>query len=154
RRGDKDMPVGGGRLDRVGQGLVEGIAAPTVVRDRGAVVDGVVDRADGAVQGTAAAGIQELDRHDLDVPGDARHAGAVVADGGNGPGDVGPVAVVVHRIGVVGHKIVSVDAARAGPHVRGQFGVVVIHARVDDGHDDTTAARGHIPGVGHVDVRA
>ena len=54
---------------------------------------------------------QELQRHDRDGPVHAGHARAVVAHGADGAGDVRAVAVVVHRVAVVGDEIVAVDVA-------------------------------------------
>ena len=85
---------------------------------------------------------------------------AVVADAGDGAGGVRAVAVVVHRVPAVGSfasivdavdvvdvaVVVVVDAvagnlAGVAPHVRGEVGVVVVHAGVDVGDDDRRMRR-------------
>src|SRR5262249_9769888 len=91
-----------------------------------------------------------------------------VADGADGTRDVGAVALVVHRVGVVVDEVVAVDVihvavvvvvdavagdlARVGPDVGGQVGVGVVHAGVEDGDDHTTGAGGDVPRLGGVDV--
>ena len=82
---------------------------------------------------------------------------------------MGPVILVVHRIPVAVGEIVAVDvidvavaviilaplAAQFGgvdPHVGGQVGMIVIHARIDHGDDRVAAAGGGLPGLGRIDV--
>ena len=102
-----------------------------VIRDLRAVVDCVTERIghDGEVAGGVA------HRHDLYLPGDAHHAGAVVPHRGDGPRDaraveqfvprvvvvvpeVPPdqvvdeaVAVAVHPVGPAGQQVAAVDVA-------------------------------------------
>ena len=75
------------------------------------------------------------------------------------PATMRAVAVVVHRVAVVGDEIVAVNVADeavvAGvgvrPDVGRQVGMVVVDARVDHGHDDLRAAGGDVPGCLGVD---
>src|SRR5262249_24208377 len=115
-----------------------------------------------------AGGVEELERHEADVPIDAGDADAVVADRPDGAGHVGAVAVVVHGVAVVVHEVVAVDVidvavvvvvdavagdfAGVGPDVGGQVGVVVVDAALDDGDGDAAGAGGRVPGLGGVDV--
>ena len=121
---------------------------------------GVVDRADGVGRVAAAGRIDELQRHDGHVPIHAGHALAVVAHRADDAGDVGAVAVVVHRVAVVGDEVIAVYVAgkavaagvRIGPDIGGQVGIGVIDARIDDGDDDVAAAGAYVPGGRQIDV--
>src|SRR5207244_4405980 len=66
-----DMPRIGGILNRVVKSLGIGIAAVAVIRDLGAVGDGVVQGENGVARGARALRIEELQGHDADVPVDA-----------------------------------------------------------------------------------
>ena len=166
RRDEEGAGVPGGR-DGVVEGLVVAPAAPAVVGDLRAHGGRILDGADRVEEGARAARAQELQRHDLGRPGDARDADAVIAVGGNGARDMGAVVVVVPGIAVVVDEIVAVivvdvavavvvdaivrDLARVHPHVLGEVRVVVIHTRIDDADDDVGAGL-DIPGLGRVDV--
>src|SRR5690606_21750379 len=108
-RGDEDVPGLGGGGQGIPEGRVEIVAAVAVVGDLGPHLDGVSQGFDRTAGGAAAIAAEELQGHDLHVPGDTRHADAVVADGADGAGDVRAVAVVVPRVAVVVAEVVAVD---------------------------------------------
>ena len=92
---------------------------------------------------------------------DAGHALAVVAHRADDAGDVGAVAIVVHRVAVVGDEIVAVYVAAksrpAGvgirPDIGGQVGIGVVNARIDHRDDDVVAAGADAPcAAGRIDV--
>src|SRR5204863_297580 len=72
-------------------------------------------------QQPAAAGVEELQRHQPHVLVDAGHADAVAADRPDDAGDVGAVAVVVGHVGRVGYEVPAV-------HVVHEAAVVVVDA--------------------------
>ncbi len=172
-RGDEQDAGVAGRGDRVEQALAEAAAAPRVgqhaqVDARVALGDRVVDGADGVLEGAAAAGVEELEGHDLDLPVHAGHADAVVAGRADGAGAVRAVVVVVHRIAAAGDRVEAVhvvddavavvvhavarDLGRVDPHVGGQILVRVVHAGVDHADDDVGAADAVVPRLDGVDV--
>ena len=143
-------------------------ATPAVVGDIRTHLGGVLDRPDGVVGGAAAAGAQELQRHDLGGPGNAGHAGAVVAARRYGAGDMGAVIMVVVGIAVVVDEVVAViivdiavaviidavagDLAGVAPHVGGEVGMRPVDAGVDDADNDA-AAGGVVPRLRRIDIR-
>ena len=70
--------------------------------------DGVVDGPHRVARVAVARGVHEPEHHDLGALGDARHADAVIPRRADDPCNVRPVAVFVHRIGIVGAEIVAV----------------------------------------------
>src|SRR5439155_3095160 len=88
RGGDIDVPGIGRVQDRVVQGLGIRVAAVAVVGNLRAVGDGVIQSENGVAGRAAAAGVEELDGHDLHVPVDAGDADAVIAHGADGAGHV------------------------------------------------------------------
>src|SRR5262249_38854679 len=166
--GDAGAPGGRGLVDGGGGGGSSPAAAVTVVDDLGPASDRVVQGADGVAHVPAARGVEELEGHELCVPVDPGDADPVVADGPDRPGDVGAVAVVVHRVRVIVGEVVPVDVvavavavvvdaiardlARVGPDVRGQVRVVVVDAGVNHGDDGVAGAGAGVPGLRGVDV--
>ena len=80
-----------------------------------------------------ALGVEDAQRHQRGLPGDAADAEAVVAARGDRAGDVRAVAIGVIGGGVVGDEVPALD------EVRSQVGMVEVDARVDDG--DAQAGR-------------
>ena len=174
RCGHEEDPRGTAGIDRVEEILVESAAAPAVVRHSHvhavhlAHHRGIVDGTNGIGRRSGAAGGEELEAHEGHVPADPHHARAVVAGCSDGAGHVRSVVVVVHRIAVVVHEVVSVhivheavgvivhavtgDLARVGPDVAGQIDVGPIDSSVDDAHHDRATAGGAIPGFWGIDV--
>ncbi len=94
-------------------------ARPTGVDDPRAVLHGIDDRPGQRRQRPGAPAIERLDAHQLDAGGDPHNPKVVVVHGGDDPGDMGAVAMVVHRIGVecvsrIGEASVAVRIARVG----------------------------------------
>ncbi len=156
--------------DRQLQRLGEHTAAPAVAENGRSGGDRVVDTADGIGDRAEARRTQELQREELDIPGHAGHAQRVVADRADRARDVGPVAVVVHRVVVVVAEVpaadvvdeavavvvdaVAGDLAGVDPDVVGQVRVGVVDPGVDYRHDDVSASREEIPRVDSGDVCA
>ena len=132
-----------------------GRAAEGHIDDLSTVFIGIQHRLDDIrlVQGAVVHG--RLDGHDLDVIGNAQHAGVVVA-GSNDTGNVGAVTVGVAAVARAGndiHTIVIVDVAiavvviavvrdlpRVDPHVVLQVLMGIVHTGVDDRNHHTGAA--------------
>ena len=167
RRCEQDARVVGVR-DRLTQRLRVAAASPAVAHHLGAHQRGVLDGVDRVLERAAPARVQELDRHELHVP---RHPGdpeSVVAHRSHGPGGMGPVAVVVHRVAVVVREVPAVhvvdetvavvvdtvarDLAGIGPHIGGQVGMDVVDPGVDHRHPHVLAAGGDVPRGWGVDV--
>src|SRR5207245_8325634 len=126
----------------------------------GGHVVGIVQRRDGRGKLARAAGVENLEGHQLAGPTDAGHIGVVVADGGDGAGDVRAVAQVIHWIVVIIGEVPAVnvvavavavvvdaiagDFKRIGPDVGGQIGVGVIDATVDDADNHVGWAGGQV----------
>jgi hypothetical protein len=94
----------------------------------------------------APAFVENADRHEADIPVDARDAEAVVPCRPDRARDVRAVAVLVTRVAVVVHEVVTRE------HVRRQVGVVVGDAGIDNCDGDCAASRGEIPSLRPVDV--
>ncbi len=124
-------------------------------------------RVEGVRRGAASVGVEKSERHDAALPRDSGNAQAVVADGGNGSGDVGAVRVGVGGVVVFAEEVPAVDVIDVSvaividaveffqgvdPDVRGEIGMGDIHAGIDDADDDGGGARGDIPGFGGVDI--
>src|SRR4051812_32090480 len=73
------------------------------------VVNGPLDAEGNSRIGTRTPITEDLDGHDLRAPGNACHAGAVVAGGGGYPGCVCAMTEVVRRVVIVVHEIVARD---------------------------------------------
>ena len=167
-RGDEEDVGRVGRHDGVQQGLAEAAAAPRVAHDVDAHHRRVLDARHGVVRRARAAGREELQAHDLDVPVHARHADAVVADAADGAGAVRAVVVVVHGVVVVVREVPAVDVvdeavgvivdavagdlARVRPGVGRQVGVRVVDAGVDDRDDHAGGTGEDVPRLDGVDV--
>ena len=160
RGADKDDAGDAGGVDGVVFGARGGGAAVARVDDVGVIGDGVVDAADGVRDGAAAVGaVEEPQLHQLDGPGNAGDALAVVAGGADDPGHMGAVA----DLGVVGDGVglraVAADeggavlAAAVGPEVGHEVLVREADAAVDHGHDHAGGIMGRVPGGHRVDVR-
>ena len=157
----EDIGLGG---DGVVQGLRVAAGSPTVVgrHDVHALVLQrlhVVQALDGARGVAVCAAADELAGQQLDVPVHPHHPDAVVADGADGAGDVGAVVLVVHGVGVLVEGVDPVQVShvsgvnsRVGPDVRGQVGMVVVDAAVDDRHHRLAGAGTDVPGIGRVNL--
>ena len=154
-RGDEDHPLGPGGGNGRAHRRVGPAAGVTVVHDLGAVGDRKVQRLDGIAEVAAAALVEELQGHELDVPVHPGDADAVVADRPDDAGDVGAVAVVVHHIGVVVHEVPASNGRilRTRPDVGLQVRMIVIDPAVDDGDDHLSRPGVRVPGFGRVDIR-
>src|SRR5215467_617378 len=102
------------------------------------------------------------------MPTDTDHADAIISDGSDRSRSVSSVAVLIHRIGVVIAKIVTVividkavvvvvDAvawylSRIYPDIAHKVFVSVIEAGIDVGDDDRGAARRQVPSCGSRDL--
>ena len=170
---DEELAARVRQFDRIPERLREVTAAPGVVHDRDALRACVEDRADGVLGRPGSTRVEELERHDRAVPGDAGHADAVVAGRGDRPRDVRSVAVVVRRVVVVVHEVpaapvvdvavaVVVEAVRPAaravlalvdPDVLGEIGVRHVDTGVDDRDGDVGASGGDGPRLLRVDVR-
>ena len=159
--GDEDdagVARGGERGElRIGKAGAAGLAVAGV-DDVRAVADGVVHAAGDVGDGAAAGGGENFHGHDLDFPRDAGDGEAVVADGADGAGDVGAVAVVVGGAAGLGtvHEARAVGVAesrrRVAPEVGGDVLMVEVHAGIDDGDDDVGRIVNEIPRGGGLDV--
>ena len=174
RSGHEENPGPCAGVDCVTESRREPAAAPAIVGgdDGDAEITphpgGVVDGRDRGTGAATPRGVEKLQRHDGDLPIDPHHADAVVAHRADRARHVRAVTVVVHRVGIVVGKVptqdvvneavaVVVDAvpchfARITPGVGSQIGVVVVHARVDDGDDHAAGAGGRVPCLGGIDV--
>ena len=155
--------------NRGAHGPREAAASPTVIRQVETHGHCIVNGVERSTGWTRAACAEELQCGKLHIPGHARDADAIVAYGADGAGDVRPVTVVIHRVGVVVDEVpavdviniavavvinrVSRDLARVRPHVCSKVGMGVVDARVYDADDDRAAARADIPRLGGVDIR-
>ncbi len=123
------------RLDRVGQGLRDLVAADAHVHDVDAVVDRPLERGDDGAVLAVAARVHDLQGVELYPRRDTDDEVAVLV-GGQDARDVRSVAVVIHRVGVV------VDEVPASPVIAVELGVDrlgaaevemdVVDAAVDD----------------------
>ena len=169
----EDARVATGR-DRVAECRRGATPAPAVVRGDDVYAigpphhGGVVQRRDRGARGAAAAGVEELQPHDRDLPVHARDSGAIVADRADGAGHVRAVRVVVEHVGGVVGEVPTVDIvdiavavvvdavtrrlAGVAPDVRREIGVVVVDAGVDHGDDHGPRSGGDIPRRRGIDV--
>ena len=114
-----------------------------VDRVRGVVVDDPLEGRDEPRVFTLAVRVEDLEGEQIDAGSDARHEIPVVS-GGEDPGDVGPVAVVVERVGVAVEEVVAarVDTVELRVHHVGHVDRVVmdvVDAGIDDRDLDATA---------------
>ena len=181
--GGAEMERGIGAAHRFEQGIRGGTTAPTVVGEDDVVAlfffefGDVVKAFDGVGGGAAAAGAEEFTAQHANIPVDADHALAIVADAADGAGDVGAVAVVVHNFAgvvdgvgavevidiAVGVFVLTVGLAFAkafgallgvDPHVGGQVFMVVVDAGVDNGDDHIFGTGGDVPSGAGVHISA
>ena len=109
--------------------------------------------------------VQELEAHDAGEPVDAGDADAVVAHGANRARDMCAVEVIVERIARSGDRVEPVRAGGQvrlpanvtlkppGPtRIRGQVGMCVVDAGVDDADDGVARSEGAIPRCHRPDV--
>ena len=143
RRGDDDRPL----LARVVDRVVEGDAAPRAAEGEVDHLRAVVGRPRDPVRDVEVAPgpgvIENLDRHDRRVPGDAGDADAVVRRRRCDAGDHCSVPLVVLRNRIV------VDEVVAGEHARREVGMVEVDAGVDDRDLDRGRAPADVPGGGN-----
>ena len=145
-RGSDDGDARHGRVvDRRREGRRDVMPAEADVDDVHVVGDRPVQGGDQPAVVARTRGTEHLEPPELDARGDADDQVAVVVRGEDA-GDVGPVAVVVHRVGIVVHEVVAalvrpvefrVDDGRL---LRGGPVVDVVDPGVDDGHPDALAA--------------
>ncbi len=129
-----------GVIDGVLKGLAVGDRPDTQVDDFRAVV-GRVANTRGDPRGPAEARpVENLDRQQLALPGEAGDSPAVVGDGADDAGQVSAVTVVVGGIGIFENEIV------AGQNLAGEILMAGVDARIDDGDDQPGVAGGNIPG--------
>ena len=143
RRGDDDRPF----LARIVDRVVEGDAAPRAAEGEVDHLRAVVGRPRDPVRHVEVAPgpgvIENLDRHDRRVPGDAGDADAVVRRRRCDAGDHCSVPLVVLRNRIV------VDEVVAGEHARREVGMVEVDAGVDDRDLDRGRAPADVPGGGN-----
>jgi hypothetical protein len=148
--------------------LGEAAAPPGVVENVDALRQRVVNAFNGAGRRAGAVGGEELECHELDVPGDPGNADAIVADGSDGAGHEGAVVVVVHGIAAVvdgadAMDIVDVpvivivepvigDFTGIDPHIGGEIGMVVVHTAIYNAYDNRICIGAEGPGFGGIDV--
>ncbi len=143
-----------GNLQRVLHDLRAGVTAEAHVDHVGAIVYGIQNALGNVVDRQHPAVLRRPDRHDPHVESHPHAALAVESLCRDDPRHVRAVAVIVDRVAAVQRGVrhhagpvdvvleavaVVVDAvarnfAGVDPHVGLQFLVVVVHARVDDGH--------------------
>ena len=163
-----------GRGNRIGQGRGVSAASPTVIG--GDDVDAevashhrhIVNGLDGAGRRAIAACGEELHRHQLRGPVDARNTGRIVADGSDRPGDVRAVAMVVVGIAVTVDEVVPVDIVDvpvavivdpvAGdlsgidPHIGSEVRMRIVDARINNGDHHVGGSGRQVPRFRGVDV--
>ena len=155
-------------LDRQPQRLGKPAAPPAVAHDVDVHHRGVFDRGDGIGRASAAARVQELERHEAHGPVHSRHAEPVVPHGADGARHVGAVEMVVHGVVVAVHEVPAANVVHESVSVvvdvipgdfRGvdedvcrQIRMGVIDARIDDGDHDAVAARRDVPCLRRMDV--
>ncbi len=91
--------------------------------------------------------VQDLNRQQLHIPHDPRHAQAVVGGCADGAGYVGSVSVVIVEVIVPGHEVVPIAVVQ----LRCQLWVVFFHPRIHHGDADGGIACHHGPGLGQAD---
>ena len=182
------VPGGGDEQHALARGVVDCVlechvrvgAAPGVVRELRAVIRRVQRGADGVRRRARPRCVDELQRHEADVPVDTDDADAVVPGRADRPGDVGAVEVVVGGVVVAVHEVPAapvVDVAvpvivhsvralgtrdrrigraavlaRVHPLLAREIGMAEVDAAVDNGDRDVLAPRRHVPGLRGVDV--
>ena len=163
----KQAPGAAGGSNRIVHGRVVPSPAPTVVGDAGAHHGGIFDCQEGVVRRSAPIVIEELEGHELGIPVDARHSGAVISLRCNRARAVRAVTIAVHRIAVAVGEVVAVDIvhiavgivvnavagdlARVGPDVVHQIGVRVVDPGVDYADEDVGAGL-DIPRFRRIDI--
>ncbi len=149
-----------GTRHRVLERLAESRAPPRVVRDPN--VDALllergdpVERQHRVRDGTAALGIEELDRHQLYSPIDPGHADSVAGHRTDRSRDVRSVPEVVgpSADALATHARESVRSVRVRPQVGAKVRVREIDPRVDDRHDHRARIRLNVPGRGGRNLR-
>ncbi len=159
-----------GCRDSIPHRLTVAAAAPTIAEDLGAFGDCIVDAFDGVADVAAPAGAEKLAGHQTHLPRHADMRIAIVGRRANGAGAVGAVVVVVEWVARVGDSVntehivhipipvvvqaIAWNFVRIAPHLRGEFEMVVVDARVNYCHDHVSVTGSDVPGVRGTDVRA
>ena len=151
---DHHRAQAGGIADGVEQHGAGGGATQAEVDHLGAIVRRIANAVGDPCVAAAAAGIQHSHRHDSGVVGntdlpnaivfsrdDARHVGAVVVEIHRGVVIVDeiPAANVVDKTVAIIVDAVAGDFPTVAPDVGVKVDVVVVNARVDNGHCDASA---------------
>src|SRR5262249_32216222 len=94
----------------------------------------------------------ELDRHDRDLPRNARYAFAVSAHGSDDSGGMSTMFIVVVGKAVVvdyipTDEVVFRTGFRVSPHVEREILVVVVDTRIDVAYDEVLRARPLLPSI-------
>src|SRR5258705_1790908 len=124
-------------------------------------IDDVVDSLHRILCCAEAARVHELERHDLNLPIDTRNPNVVSAFGSDNAGAVSAMTVLVHRIGVVLQRVITMEILNRSqltilvwlhtggtyPDVGGQVRVSVINAAIEYGDDHFVSACCHCPGA-------
>ena len=139
--------------------------SPAIINDICAIIDGIF-YAFRQVRTPRSATIHKtFNRHNFNFGSHADHSYSVITNGGNCPGDMRPMAMnipriiirvskipspdIIHKaVAIVIHAIVG-DLPDIGPDIRGNVGMVIIHARVHDRHNHALALR-EVPGLGRL----
>src|SRR5205823_10076759 len=111
--------------NRIAQGIIATTTAPGVVQDVRAFGNGIVDTLDCVRGEPTAAGVQEFQGHDLDVPSHAGNANAVVTHAADGAGNVRAVEMVVPRIATSGNSVYAMHIVAVNNAIDG-----ATHARI------------------------
>ena len=109
-------------------------------QDVGAVCQGKFDAFEELFIAAITSLVHDFDGHDFGTWGDAR-LGAGIPLSGHDTGAMASVSVVVHGVVVVVDDIIAVVGVlgTAIPHAFLKIDMVVVHACVEDGHDDPVA---------------
>ena len=153
-------------LDGIGESLRKTASAPTVAHNVCTLGDSIIN-AGNCVRGLTER-VEELQCHKPDIPG---HSDMRPTPVGNCPDCAGTVATMpvgIYRITRAVHGIDTVNIVNkavaiivhtvAGnftgidPHIRGQVGVSVADARIDDCNNDVAVSGCGLPGSGCVDI--
>ena len=155
---NKQLPGRRGSVDRILQRLAVPAATPTVARQLDELAESgrILYRQDRISRAAATAGVQELQRNELDRPVDTHHAKRVIADRADRPRAMRSVKMVVVRIVVVIDEVppidvvhvpvaiivdaVARDLARVRPQVRHQVFVSAVDTRINHRHHNVAVA--------------
>ena len=119
--------------------VIEVITTITAVRDGRAVLNGVANGIDNRRGGQISIRSGDLQRHDADIPVDARDTDAIVADRADDTRAMRAMAClfrIIHRIVVVIAEVITDERAVTIEDVLLQIRMIIVNTRIDHSHHD------------------